>query len=124
MAVKEREYMLSVDRFNEPVIAEGQHAIGMLLIRLILLDPGSDPLHPEMGVGIRQYRYSMNTLDELKRRVEEQISTYLPMFNSATVGLVITPDKLININITIDQTTYVYDSHKTPYPIALDDLMQ
>ena len=120
--VKEREYLFSVNVFNEPVEKTGQHAIALLLVRLILLNPGSDPLHPDMGVGIQQYRYTMNTLPELKKRVEDQIATYLPMFNSAKVDLTITPDKMCNINISFDDTVYIYDSHDCPVPIRIEDL--
>ena len=120
--VKEREYVVSVDRFNMPEVAEKKKAIGLLLIRLLLLNPGSDPLHPDMGVGIQNYRWTMNTLPDLKARVEDQIRTYLPDFHSANVVLIITPDKKINIEITINDTVYVYDSNKQKYPIELSDL--
>ena len=53
--VKEREYLMSVNKINEPVVETEQRAIALLLLRLILLEPGSDPLHPDMGVGITKY---------------------------------------------------------------------
>ena len=78
--IKEREYLCSVDKFNKPVVRTKQSAIALLLLRLIILEPGSDPLHPDMGVGIRRYRYTMNTLNELKQRIKDQIDTYIPCF--------------------------------------------
>ena len=119
--IKEREYLFSVDRFNKPVVYTKQRAIGLLLTRLILLNPGSDPLHPDMGVGITKYRYTMNTLDELKQRVKKQIETYLPCFPSSNVTLVLTPDHTCNVEITIDNTTYIYNSNEAPVPITIDD---
>jgi hypothetical protein len=122
MAVRQREYLLSVNIYNEPAKAEQQSAIALLLIRLILLEPGSDPLHPLMGVGIRKYRYALNQLEELQKRIEDQIATYLPEYQNATVALIRTPDKLCNIEITIDDVTYVYDSSIAPIPISLEDV--
>jgi len=122
MAVRQREYLLSVNIYNEPAKADQQSAIALLLIRLILLEPGSDPLHPLMGVGIRKYRYALNQLEELQKRIEDQIATYLPEYQNATVALIRTPDKLCNIEITIDDVTYVYDSSIAPIPISLEDV--
>ncbi len=119
--IKEREYLLTTDAFKTPVVLKNQQAIAMLLMRLILLDPGSDPLHPDMGVGIRQYRYAMGREDELRDVVKQQINQYLPCFPAGNVELEITPDKLINIKITIDDTIYVYDSKEAPVPITLED---
>lgn len=120
--IKEREYLCSIDNFNKPVVYSKQKSIALLLVRLILLEPGSDPLHPDMGVGIRRYRYSMNTLDELKKRVENQINTFLPCFRASSVEIEITEDRLCNINITVDDTIYVYDSSEAPVPIRIDDV--
>lgn len=122
--IKEREYVLKTDAFKTPVVLENQQAIAILLMRLILLDPGSDPLHPEMGVGIRQYRYAMGREEELRERIKNQIHQYLPCFPAGNVEFEITSDKLINIKITIDDTVYVYDSTEAPVPITLEDAKQ
>lgn len=122
--IKEREYLFSVSKFNKPVIYDKKRAIGLLLIRLILLEPGSDPFRPDMGVGIKNYRYAMGKLDELKQRIQDQIETYLPCFNSANISIVQTPNHLCNIEITIDDTIYVYDSNEAPIPISLSDARQ
>ena len=119
--IKEREYLCSVDNFKQPVVRTKQAAIGLLLLRLILLEPGSDPLHPDMGVGIKRYRYTMNTLEELKQRVKNQIDTYLPCFKSSEINIVLTQDHLCNIEISVNDTLYIYDSHEAPVPITIDD---
>ena len=122
MAVKQREYLFSVNKFNEPEKVEGKNAIALVLVRLIMLDPGSDPLHPTMGVGIRKYRYGLDNLDELRKTIEYQIETFLPDFQNAEVTLIRTPDHVCNIEITIDDVTYVYDSNTAPIPITLTDI--
>jgi hypothetical protein len=124
MAIKEREYLMSVDSFKTPKVLKNQDAISMLLLRLILLEPGSDPLHPDMGVGIVKYRYGMNTLEELKKRVESQIATYLPCFPAASVNLEVTGDHLCNIYITVNDTVYKYDSSEAPVPITIDSVIE
>ena len=122
--VKEREYLISVNKINEPIVEKHQRAIALLLFRLILLDPGADPLHPEMGVGIRKYRFSIDTLDELRDRVKKQIETYLPDFVASEVNITVNPNKTCNIEITINDTIYTYDSREAPVPISLVDLVE
>jgi hypothetical protein len=118
--ILEREYTLSITPLNRPEVLKNQEAIAMLLLRLILLNPGSDPLHPDMGVGIINYRYAMGRLDELRQRVEDQIHTFLPCFPAGNVEINITPTKLCNILITIDDVLYTYDSAEAPVPISID----
>ena len=118
--IKEREYCISVYNFKRPLVYKNQQAIAVLLTRLILLNPGSDPLHPDMGVGITSYRFILGKTEDLERRVKEQISTYLPCFSSPKVEIKVTEDKLCNIEITIDDVMYVYDSSEAPIPITLD----
>ena len=122
--IKEREYLMSVNKINEPVVERKQRAIALLLLRLILLDPGSDPLHPNMGVGIRKYRFSVNTLEELRSRIADQISTYLPDFLASEINIVINSDRTCNVEITIDDTIYTYDSKTAPVPITLTDMIE
>lgn len=124
MAVKQREYLLSVDQFNQPQQVNDRTAVSLLLVRLILLQPGSDPLHPDMGVGIKNYRYSVNQLEELQQRITDQISTYLPEYSYADIRLVPNrADLLCNIEITIDDTMYIYDSTTAPVPIRIQDIV-
>lgn len=115
-----REYTLSITPLNRPEVLKDQEAVAMLLLRLILLNPGSDPLHPDMGVGIINYRYAMGKLEELKSRVKDQIDTYLPCFPAASVSIEITPTKLCNILITVNDVVYTYDSTQAPIPITID----
>lgn len=121
--ILEREYTLSITPLNRPEVLKNQEAIAMLLLRLILLNPGSDPLHPDMGVGIINYRYAMGKLEELQQRVSDQISTYLPCFPAANVDIKVNSRKLCNILITINDTVYTYDSNEAPIPITLESAL-
>jgi hypothetical protein len=120
--VKQREYLLTVDEFSNPQVVEGKSAVALLLSRLILLEPGSDPLHPDMGVGIRNYRYGINTLSDLENRIRDQIKTYLPTSQLDEVAIIRTPDKVLNIEIRIGESIYNFNSGDTNNPISLADL--
>jgi len=122
MAIKEKEYCMAVDSFKKPVVFEHEQAIAVLLTRLILLNPGSDPLHPDMGVGITNYRFLLGKVEELEQRVHDQVQTYLQCFSSPEVKIVVTEDKLCNIEIKIDEVLYVYDSSEAPVPITLESV--
>ena len=123
MAVRQREYLLTTNKFKEPSQLNGTDAIGMLLLRLIMMETGTDPLHPDMGVGIARYRYTMDTAETLRKRIENQVNTYLPYFSDTTVTLIYCPDHTVNVEITINNVTYVYDSATSPKPIVLDDIV-
>lgn len=122
--VKQREYLLSVDDFNNPQIVEGKSAVALLLSRLILLEPGSDPLHPEMGVGIKNYRFNSNknALSEIRDAVQKQVETYLPSFQNSVIEVSLKEDKVLNIHITVGDTTYVYSSEVTESDNRLEDM--
>ena len=117
MALKNREYLLSVDQYNNPYVVEGSEAVALNLVRLLLLEPNSDPLRPDMGVGLKNYRYAL-TLDELNNRIAEQIATYLPQYQNAKVNIIRTNDRVANIEISINDVTYIYDS--TTMPVSID----
>lgn len=122
MAVKAREYMLSVDNLSRPKVLTDQEAIAHLLIRILLLNPGSNPLHPDMGVGLKDYRFCIGRVQELEERIKNQIRTYMTEFAFSEVKVVeITEQKICNIEITVGDTVYIYDSTAMPVTITLDD---
>lgn len=121
--IKEKEYTTSIDKFNTPIKLEGQKAIGVLLTRLLLMEPGTDRLHPDMGVGIRRYRYGMDIIDDIQNRIEDQIATYLNCFPSANVNVEYTSRKSLFVEITIDNYVYVYDSDDFNKSLSINDLI-
>lgn len=124
MSTAYKEYTLSVDSFNQPKAINDRNAIGIMLIRLILLEPGTNPLHPTMGVGIiSKYRFlsSEDMERRLKSDIEYQIQTFIPEYSVSDIQLVYQDDKTVDIHIYIDGTIYVYDS-STMLPISLSDI--
>lgn len=124
MSIVNKEYLYSIDSLKKPRSVTEKNAIGLRLMELLMLNPGQDPLHPDMGVGLKNYRYGVKNLNELKKRIEDQIATYLPMYQSVSVALVRTPDKVCNIEINIGDMIFVYDSAAAPIPIPLDDIAE
>lgn len=102
MEKQTKEACLTTDEFNKPRILEGRDAISTLLVHLILLEPGTYPSRPEMGVGIvSRYRYS-DTADiaQLALDIEDQISTFLPEFEGVDID--VSTEKNDNNEILID----------------------
>lgn len=109
-----QEHLLTTDEFNNPKVLQGKDAIAQLLIHLILLEPGTISRAPRMGVGlVSRYRYNFeDSLDQLQRDIEEQVSTYLPEFSAAKVELELDENKELIISIIIDDTIYKYETSK------------
>ena len=118
-----REYLLKFDNFGNAKILTDQPAIACLLTRLILLEPGTNPLFPEMGVGIvSKYRYLGEDQEpNLKRDIQTQINRYLPEANCTDVVLIYNDDKSVDLEITVNGEVFLYQS-KTLSPITLEDI--
>lgn len=105
-----KDAFFSVNKFNEPLTVEGVDAIYTLLIRLMLLTPGTSEINPNMGVGIvTKWRYcDYNDLPDLKSTIEDQISTYLPELQG--VNVTVEPssddDKEVLIDIEVNSVLY------------------
>lgn len=110
MALQRKEHVLSLNDFNMPMVYDSNDANYILIIRLILLEPGKFQSHPYMGVGIRsKYRFNneSNFLEILQANIKDQISTYLPDLMMTDVMLVIKDKELGIIINTETENAYV-----------------
>lgn len=75
-----KEYLLSINEFVQPKVLKGESAAFIDILRLFLLEPGTNQTHPDMGIGIRsRYRFSdTSEIGKLKQEVKDQIQTYIP----------------------------------------------
>ena len=75
-----KEFVLSINEFIQPKVLTGNQAAYTDIIRLFLLEPGTNQTHPEMGIGIRsRYRFSdADDISTLQREAQDQMKTYLP----------------------------------------------
>lgn len=118
-----RESTMSINSFNEPLDYKNRDSIAFLLLRLLLLEPGTNNAHPEMGVGIvSKYRFSMeDDLDELKVHVKNQIATYLPELIIQTVDLVL-DNKVLYITIEINEEYYYFELDEETQILSIGQL--
>ena len=120
-----KEYLLKVTPFSEPKVATGREAIATMLSRIILLEPGTNPLHPTMGVGlVSKYRFldSEDKKMRLKNDISKQVETFLPEYQLLEVDLEYSSDKTVDIKIMIDDAIFIYDSSEI-IPISLSNII-
>lgn len=106
-----REYFLSVNDFEQPKIAEDENAVYILLLRLLMLNPGTIQSHPDMGVGIvKLWRYteSNTVVSDLQPVIEAQITKYLPGVRMNRVSLEVINETELKIAIEVNDTVYNY----------------
>lgn len=123
-----KEYLLTTNEYLEPASVEGSEAFGILLTRLLLLEPGTNPLHPGMGVGLGpKYRYiTEQDMAALQTLIQDQVNTYLPSsFLTATKAYleIKKKSKYLQIVVVADDTKYVFDTENSNAPIELTDLV-
>lgn len=110
------EFAFSVDDFENPKVYKDPEAICTLLIRLLLLEPGTIQSHPDMGVGlISRYRFSVEgSASALEGDFQQQVEKYLPQFQGARIS-VTEKDHAFNISVEIDGALYgiYYDTNTT-----------
>lgn len=121
-----KEYLLKTDSFLNPKVLSGKDAIGVLIIRLLLLIPGTNPRHPKMGVGIgTKYKFIMsNQLETLRGIIQDQMSTYFPPeFQASNVNLEIDDKKCLVIKITIQDVEFIIDTNDLDAPVQLSEVI-
>lgn len=121
-----REYHLSVNEFNQPKKSEKNDAIGVLLIRLILMEPGTNPNRPGMGLGIAsRFRYGLETnIPDIVDELKYQINTYLPEFKDVSVDIKMGDNKELIFDIGIENEFYKYStSQQENNKISIQELL-
>ena len=127
MAKELHEYNISTDHFNQPEVVKNREAVGLLISRLILLEPGTNPVRPEMGFGLVSHFREMfpNDLPEFKRRLYNQLSTYLPQYSNAEIELTAAPNDQLELKITIGEEVFKYVTvEQEDNKVTLTELLQ
>jgi hypothetical protein len=101
------EFGFSVDEFKNPKVYKNIEAVGTLLVRLLLLEPGTIQSHPDAGVGLMsRFRYSVEgSASKLQSEYQKQIETYLPQLQGVKIS-VIEKDKMFIIGVEINDSLY------------------
>lgn len=113
------ECVMKTTEFNKPKVLMDRDAIYTLLIRLALLEPGTNQQHPEMGLGLRsKYRNSFaSNLANLISDYKKQIETYLPEYKLADIkGSV--KDHTLFLEVSIDDMVYPIYVDTEKYTLA------
>lgn len=105
------EYLFATDEYNKPKVLAEKDAVATLFLRLLLLKPGDNPMHPEMGVDIKgRWCYCLEKdLDQLESEISVQINTFLPDYKSSEVSCSLESSVLV-ISITYDDTLFTYSA--------------
>lgn len=107
------------------MVLKGNNAIGVLLVRLLLMTPGTNPLYPTMGVGLgTRYRFiSADDIDIIRAEIERQMDLYLPIAatSKTSVILKIGNAKYLSVVIFIDDQSYLYNTEDSPLPVEFSD---
>ena len=117
------EYLFSIDKFKKPVhITSKTYNAFLLIIRLILMNPGTIQSNPEMGVGlVSRYRYGYpSDIAQLAVDINNQIATYLPTFSFINVAVSIDAGNshVVNIELNARQEVLTFS-----YDLELKDLV-
>lgn len=95
-----------------------------LIIKLILLNPGSIESFPKMGIGLVQnWRYmSEDDVPKLKETMEHQISTYLPHLTNVQMDLKLDNNKILYTSIMFNGEAVILSSNLETKEIKLINL--
>lgn len=88
-----KEFVLDINSFGTTTNVEQLGGLARMIQTLMLLKPGTYPNHPEMGIGIEDYKFEFldeTTLADISERANSQIKKYIPsnLINDVKVGKV------------------------------------
>lgn len=84
------ERLMAKNEFEQPKVLKDNHAVITNIIRLIIADPGTYPLHPEMGVGLFtkfKFGWSDEVVITLRSEILKQMNMYMPDLTSTSVSI-------------------------------------
>ena len=121
---KYKEYLLSTDNFKNPVLKEGNDATGLLIMRLLILDPGTNRRHPSMGIGMLSKLFSSSSdILDLQENIDSQMNTYMPrVIRPSEIKLTGNKKGFLEIHIVVKDIDYIYETENTSNPISIKDL--
>lgn len=123
-----KEHVLSLNDFGMPKVFDADDAMYVMIIRILLLEPGTFQSHPEMGVGIRsRYRYKSgeDILISLQNDIINQINKYLPELTAVDVTLTM-QGQVLGIIINTSNGAYVisYDTTSNVMQAAATNVLK
>ena len=102
------EYLLDVDKRQQPKVFTKYEGDRINVFRLIMLEPGTFPTHPTLGVGLVS-RWRFRDVDTIKSSlastIEAQLKDFMPQLidPQVTVTIVNNNNKnIINISVRVN----------------------
>lgn len=74
------EFILEIDSFEKVNSISNVYALAKLFQTLVLLKPMTYPNHPDMGIGIEQYKFEYldtETIAEIESNIKSQVARYM-----------------------------------------------
>lgn len=109
------EYLMDVDKRQQPKVLRKYEGDRINVFRLIMVEPGTYPTHPTLGVGLVS-RWRFRDIDTIKSSlastIEAQLKDFMPHLidPQVTVTIVNNNNKnIINISVRINgELTYTF----------------
>lgn len=117
------EYLISVDNYKKPKVISGNKGNYYFILRLMIMEPGTNPLFPLMGLGLRR-RARFITEDEIpdiQIELNKQIETYLPDLMITNISIEM-DNGALRITISSDEEQYNYSSDD--FDLDLNNLVE
>jgi PHD/YefM family antitoxin component YafN of YafNO toxin-antitoxin module len=109
------EYLLDVDKRQQPKVFTKYEGDRINVFRLIMLEPGTLPTHPTLGVGLVS-RWRFRDVDTIKSSlastIEAQLKDFMPQLIDPQVNVTIVNNNnknIINISVRVNgELTYTF----------------
>lgn len=96
--------ILDINEFNKNASYDDIYSLVSMVQTLIIMEKGTYPNHPDMGIGIRNYKFEFMdsiTLNELRDNIVNQINKYLPNTLISNINVKTIKNELENKNNTV-----------------------
>lgn len=121
-----KELLLDFDMFQRPAVREDMTALAQVIQNLIIIEKGTYPNQPELGVGIANYLFELGdnvTIESLSAEIEDQVDKFInpvdfdiqidakiieskdKKYNTLAIGIIV---KRVKINSVTDQIDEEY----------------
>lgn len=118
LILSNKDCSLSINKLNLPKVYENLDALEFQIRKLLLMEKGTYESVPNMGVGIRNYRYNdIDNVNELRDEIQNQITTYLPYFQLVEVTVKNINNKTVTFNIVLDDNLLQFRSNSDDYTL-------
>lgn len=114
------EFILEIDSFEKVNSISDVYALAKLFQTLVLLKPMTYPNHPDMGIGIEQYKFEYldtETIAEIESNIRSQVARYMDTnqiqeikveaLQNDTTGKKDTIGIMVNLNSDLEHNSFI-----------------